>query len=480
MRRLLIAIIALLPLAAVAQEGAYAKRVGEPKQLPGQVSSVVTFDGDIYVSVDGLLMRIHESDGEVAYVLPDTLPVPSERKAEYVTRQPKSGVVYFTKTKMFGKHVLYRIVQKENGKQVAEKVKPGGRSISIETPAFSPDGNFMVFVSKELRGFGGYDVYISEWGIGGWGAPLNIGEQVNGKGNETTPFFVDDYLVYATNGNADGYGGYDFYASKMKKYLNEDGSVARVTFLRPQHLPVPLSSEEDDRAMTVSGKKVYLGSDRDSAEMGDRLYVYECELDGFMLTGVVTDMRDRPQARAMITVREGGVEVASAQTDFEGRYVVYLRKNRSYEVIFSKIGFGMDKLRLYTERKDESTLFYKMTHDVKLESFEPGQYMELEGLFGSDAAVELTAEGRKKLQSVAGFLMVNPHAPVAITMYCNVSGDKEFNMLVAEQRVVSVKKFLKSNAPKADRYTVQNGGEYASKENKNPRNDLMTVTFGNF
>ena len=140
----------------------------------------------------------------------------------------------------------------------------------------------------------------------------------------------------------------------------------------------------------------------------------------------------------------------------------------------------MDRLRLYTERKDESTLFYKMTHDVKLESFEPGQYMELEGLFGNDAAVELTAEGRKKLQSVAGFLMVNPHAPVSITMYCNVSGDKEFNMLVAEQRVVSVKKFLKSNAPKADRYTVQNGGEYASKENKNPRNDLMTVTFGNF
>ena len=216
MKRLLIAIIALLPLAAVAQEGAYAKRVGEPKQLPGQVSSVVNFDGDIYVSVDGLLMRIHESDGEVAYVLPDTLPVPSERKAEYVTRHPKSGVVYFTKAKMFGKHVLYRIVQKENGKQVAEKVKPGGRSISIETPAFSPDGKFMVFVSKELRGFGGYDVYISEWGIGGWGAPLNIGEQVNGKGNETTPFFVDDYLVYATNGNADGYGGYDFYASKMQ------------------------------------------------------------------------------------------------------------------------------------------------------------------------------------------------------------------------------------------------------------------------
>jgi hypothetical protein len=69
-------------------------------------------------------------------------------------------------------------------------------------PALSADESKLFFASNQPGGYGGMDLYVSEWDNGQWSAPINLGPDVNTSQNEAFPFFHESgVLFFASNGH---------------------------------------------------------------------------------------------------------------------------------------------------------------------------------------------------------------------------------------------------------------------------------------
>ena len=82
---------------------------------------------------------------------------------------------------------------------------------SITHPTVSSDGNKIYFSSNMPGGFGGFDLYYSEYSVEkykGWSPPINLGPRINTEGHEITPFYHEttNQLYFASDGYK-GLGG---------------------------------------------------------------------------------------------------------------------------------------------------------------------------------------------------------------------------------------------------------------------------------
>jgi outer membrane protein OmpA-like peptidoglycan-associated protein len=104
------------------------------------------------------------------------------------------------------------------------------------TPCLSPDGKKLFFASDKPGGYGGSDLYYSQWKNDRWGDPVNLGPVINTKGNESYPFInPSGELFFSSDGHA-GHGGKDIFFS-----IYSDS-----TWLTPVCLDAPVNSEFDD------------------------------------------------------------------------------------------------------------------------------------------------------------------------------------------------------------------------------------------
>jgi hypothetical protein len=77
--------------------------------------------------------------------------------------------------------------------------------------------NKMVFASNRAGGFGGYDLYYSNFENGEWSEPINFGEKINTEFDEFRPILFNEgvsqtqtMMVFSSN-RTGGLGGYDLY-----------------------------------------------------------------------------------------------------------------------------------------------------------------------------------------------------------------------------------------------------------------------------
>ena len=74
------------------------------------------------------------------------------------------------------------------------------------TPWLSADGNVIVFTSNRSGGLGGWDVYVSHKGDGGWSAPRNLAAPINSSADElaVSLSLSGDYLYFFRPADASG------------------------------------------------------------------------------------------------------------------------------------------------------------------------------------------------------------------------------------------------------------------------------------
>ena len=84
-------------------------------------------------------------------------------------------------------------------------------------PSISADGLTLYFGSNRPGGYGGFDLWMSTRAAttDDWGAPVNLGEPVNGEADETFPCVSADGLeIYFDSGRPGGYGDWDLWVAK--------------------------------------------------------------------------------------------------------------------------------------------------------------------------------------------------------------------------------------------------------------------------
>jgi hypothetical protein len=122
-------------------------------------------------------------------------------------------------------------------------------------PCLSSDNKVMYFVSDRPEGFGGRDIYKTEYLGGYWQQPVNLGPQINTKGDELSPFIHADgkHLYFASNGQR-GAGKLDLYVA----------CATDTTWSAPQNLGFPINTPSDENSIcvTAAGDRVFFASDR--------------------------------------------------------------------------------------------------------------------------------------------------------------------------------------------------------------------------
>ena len=84
--------------------------------------------------------------------------------------------------------------------------------------------DLMVFTSNREGGYGGYDLYYSEFIDGAWSNPVNFGETINTEYDEFRPValyvqnYTNDVMLFSSN-RPGGKGGFDLYYVGIPKMI---------------------------------------------------------------------------------------------------------------------------------------------------------------------------------------------------------------------------------------------------------------------
>lgn len=147
-----------------------------------------------------------------------------------------------------------------------ERLPFGDKNYSVMHPALNKEGTALVFSSDMPGGFGGMDLYRSDYQNGQWSTPENLGPDINSIGDEVYPYWhTDQFLFFSSNGPA-GVGGLDLFMAQQ--VIEKRWEV----FL----LGLNLNSSSDDFAFGITSdqKWGYLSSNRVGGLGGDDIYLF--------------------------------------------------------------------------------------------------------------------------------------------------------------------------------------------------------------
>jgi len=207
----------------------------------------------------------------------------------YFTRNNYNNVVYRDDINGTNKLKIYKAVKNDKNKwSDIEELPFSSDEYTIAHPALSPDEKRLYFSSDMPGTFGDADLwYVTIQEDGTYGAPVNLGDQINTEGRESYPFICDENdLYFASNGHL-GLGGLDIF----KASIGDLGEVSEII-----NLGEPVNTSKDDFSFVINHttNQGFLSSNRVNEAGNDDIYMLEriktlpppCVI---VLTGLVTD-----------------------------------------------------------------------------------------------------------------------------------------------------------------------------------------------
>lgn len=464
---LLVVAAILAPLPAKAQESAFVANHQHMAILPGNVKNVSFVDGEMYCYTAGVMLKAQRSGQQLLGFWADTDYVRLQENVEYVVRQPLTGYIYVTARDKKGRSFLYCCKNFGTDDEAVKQLRLGGglfnKGMTVEHPTFTADGKMIIFTSKDGKsGKGGYDLWYSQFDGKRWSKPENLGSRINTAHDEVTPVIYRDCLLFASNGNTEDNGRLSLYSTRLlsDKVVGDTVGMLQIGRCRVQRLPSPLNSDyadDMDMAIDTVADCGYWVSRRASSESDSQLYSFSGALDGVLLWGMVTDKHDHALAGVAVTALQGKNVVCNTTTDQDGYYRLYLQCNQYYELSYQKDNYFVAFEQLNTTKGDDEYLISESRRDVMLDNLPLGQRIFIEDLFGPNVDVELSERGMEQLAPLVQFLVDNPSMKVSMSLVNDLTTDRNFNMLLTDERIQTLENYLYSQLPPTVKIEVDNG-----------------------
>lgn len=227
-------------------------------------------------------------------------------------------------------------------------------SVSVGHPCTN-DGKYLIFASDMAGGYGGKDLWSVTYDkkAKSWSAPVNLGPEINTKGNELFPTYaLNGDLIYATDG-LPGLGGLDiFIASKVGEENKWEN---------PENYGSPINSTGNDFHLIEKDEKSgYFTSERKSVngEYVPDIFSYELPPNLFSLKVNVTELGNKEIKIEDVRVIVKGSDNSTWEgyTDVNGSMfwdkrptedptfgLRYINEEISYTINISKEGYHEDK-----------------------------------------------------------------------------------------------------------------------------------------
>jgi peptidoglycan-associated lipoprotein len=321
-----------------------------------------------------------------------------------------------------------------------------GDSITTAHPAISPDGNTLYFVSDMPGGLGEHDIWKVTKEGGGWGDPVNLGEEINTPGNELYPFVHADGTLYFSSDSRVGMGGLDIY----KAVQDETGGWIL------ENMKPPINSPEDDFGIVFEAEveRGFFSSAR-KGRGNDDIFSFVLPPLNFSVNGVVKDERtDKVLPGSKVrSVGSDGITVEST-TGEEGTFRFMLKPGTDYVFIASQPGYLSGKERESTRGLEQSKVF-----EVTIYLASTERVIELPNIFYDFAKWDLRPESMVSLDNLVETLNDNPNVTIELMSHTDSRGTPADNLELSQKRAQSVVDYLISKGIAADRLQAKGYGE---------------------
>ena len=206
----------------------------------------------------------------------------------------------------------------------------------------------MYFSSNKEGGYGGLDLYKSQFLNGRWSEPTNLGPTINTAKNEVFPFIHENgSLYFASNGHG-GYGGLDVFSS-----VQSSGQ-----WRTPVNAESPINSLYDDFGFILdqNGANGYFSSSRPKGNGKDDIYRFssgkpmtkETAIEtakeaSKIIAGVITDANtgSRLMKAKVSLVNPSNGQKMTTLTDDQGEFAFRRTKlQEGHRLEISKTGFS--------------------------------------------------------------------------------------------------------------------------------------------
>lgn len=161
-------------------------------------------------------------------------------------------------------------------------------------PTLSADERILVFSSSKGEGHqGGMDLYASLWVGDYWTTPINLGPEINTKGNEVFPYLYKDGSLYFASTGHGGLGGLDIFVALFTGSNDQSG------WKFPLNIGAPFNSPYDDFGLILNAEENagFLTSNRLGGQGQDDIYQFTIQSSGSLET-----VKPRPQFPMQICV----------------------------------------------------------------------------------------------------------------------------------------------------------------------------------
>lgn len=330
-------------------------------------------------------------------------------------------------------------------------------------PSLTATGNTLYFVSTREGGLGKQDIWKSEKVAEEWTQAVNLGEQVNTKEDDCSPFIYLDgeTLIYSSRGRI-GLGGYDLFKSIL---TNNNWS-------EPENLGYPINNAFDQIGYCISADQwAYFSSSDESGQ----IYLQRFKVPETLVPEVIAVEPVYGKVISAVTGNPLSAEVrflnradtVSQQIGNDGG--VLLNETDFESIITNKRG--------YWQRRMNRTEFLKDS-TIRLEPIQTGIDLlksPIEFEFDSDV---ILPQARQELDRIINLLSSYPEIHVEIQGYTDVIGDSEYNQTLSELRARAVFEYITNYLDYTRRISWRGYGETKpqSQNGTNDRRVEITIT----
>ncbi len=392
----------------------------------------------------------------------EPVPLGDQVNTEYDEGAPstneKGNTLYFTSFRQDkdGNMVCKIFESKKEGIEYgkAEPLSLVADTITVGHPAISDDELTLLFSADMKGGKGGKDIWkVTRTSPSAeWGAPVNMGDQINTSGDEVFPYIHPDGTLYFSSDGLPGMGGLDVFMATQ----NSDGTW------KVENMKYPFNSPADDFGVVFEKEKErgYLSSNRPGGKGSDDIYQFSLPPISFDLIGRVLNQKTEDIiAGADVTLIGSDGTNLSKKTENDGTFTFKLAPNTDYRILARRGGFLNSKDKQTTKGLTASKEFrvdiFMSPDDARI---------DLPGIQYEFGRWELLPQSVVSLEQLVEILNDNPNITIEIGAHTDYVGSDEANLELSKKRAQSVVDFLIKYGVDPDRLTSKGYGETMPKE----------------
>jgi OOP family OmpA-OmpF porin len=329
---------------------------------------------------------------------------------------------------------------------------PEVNSAAWETqPSLSADGRVLYFISDRRGGQGNGDIYVSiQRSPGVWTKAQNLGPTINTPLQERSPYIHANgrTLFFATDGRP-GFGGLDIFWSDW----NDS------TWSKPINFGYPINNHEDQFSLviTADGDRGYHSYEGVGDPNHSQIYEfkvpeeYRVKYRSNTLKGIVRDRATKQPLKAQVELYELGknelVEYVNSDS-LTGNYLIVLTQGADYGLYVNAPGYLFKSLNFNYEA---STDLEPLVIDVDLDKASTGATIVLNNIFFDTDKFDLREKSVTELDKISRFLNENPKIKVEISGHTDDQGTDAYNQQLSLKRAKAVGNYLISKGVPATR-----------------------------